>query len=101
MLPSSLEICLKKILGRVEDFVLPGEHCGVSSVFTFSFFFFLSKVAQSQFLLTFPHPQTSFYESKKRGEICGFQLKFIHACTALLWVLNIIVSVLCHQHSSF
>lgn len=42
MLPFSLEICLKKIPDRAKDFVFPGEHCGVSSVFTLFF-----KVSQS------------------------------------------------------
>lgn len=64
MLPSSLESCLKKIPDRAEDFVFPGEHCGVSSVFTFWVFF---KYLKPSFLtpMAFSHPQTSFHESKK------------------------------------
>lgn len=96
MLPSSLESCLKKNLDRAEDFVFPGEHCGVSSVFTFLGFF---KYFKPSFLtpMAFPHTQTSFRESKK----CDFHLKLILTFTALLQVLNTIISVLWHQHNSF
>lgn len=68
MLPSSPEIHLKKIPDRAEDFVFLEEHCSVFSVFTLLFF---CKYLSPHFLplLAFPHPQTSFHESKKGADL--------------------------------